>query len=53
MNKSLPSIRITGPTFVGGRVIGAFALQFIGMRHLFHGYCTVLFEATAPGRRRR
>jgi hypothetical protein len=53
MNKLLPSIRITRPAFIEGRVIGAFALQFIGVRHLFPGYSTTLFEATAPGRRRR
>jgi hypothetical protein len=53
MNKLPPSIRITGPAFIEGRGIGAFALQHIGMRHLFHGFFPTLFKATASSRRGR
>jgi hypothetical protein len=53
MNKLIPGIRITGPAFVEGRGISALALQFTGMRHLFHGNSATLFEATPSSRRRR
>jgi hypothetical protein len=51
MNMPNLSIRITGPTFVEGRVISALALQH-GMRHLFYGHSASLFKATASRRRR-
>ena len=53
MNKLLPSIRITGPAFIEGRGISAFALQSTGMRHLFHGFFPIIFEAAASSRRGR
>jgi hypothetical protein len=52
MNKPNVSIRISGPALIEGRVIDAFALQVIGMRHSFHGYSTGSFEATATSRGR-
>jgi len=53
MNKLLPSMRITGPAFIEGRVINGLAPKTSGMRHLFHGFFATLFEATASSRRRR
>jgi hypothetical protein len=53
MNKLLPSIRITDPAFIEGRVIGAFSIQSNGMRHLFHGFSATLFPATPSSRRGR
>jgi hypothetical protein len=51
MNALIPSIRITGPAFVEGRVIRALAVQHTGMRHLFYGDFRALFETTASSRR--
>jgi hypothetical protein len=53
MDTLTPSICITGPAFIEGRGVSAFALQHTGMRDLFHGDFTALFEATASSRRRR